>query len=305
MPRASSATASSRRCDAEGARGAVGPDAPGAGPSRSLGPGDAGDDGDRFVPVDGLLDLAQLGERLARDRLDEDVEDAAAGQPDGERVVVADAVAPQRRLAGRRRRPAPPRRPRPRRSRRRRCPPPSRRGRRASRRRPAAARSARWPPPCPRRRSPPPATSRPVRRGRHARCDHLLRQLLERGHAVPGDEVVDRGQRRLHARGERLVARPSLVRVDPHHRVRQPPQPRHLLGEHVGAAALPAVAAHDDDGAAGGAALPPAVEEGLEHLAEPGAARPVRDRASRRRPARARGRAAAAPGSPASAGCRR
>ena len=43
--------------------------------------------------------LGQLGERRRVDRLDEDVDDAAAGQPDGERVVVADAVALQHRLA--------------------------------------------------------------------------------------------------------------------------------------------------------------------------------------------------------------
>ena len=65
-------------------------------------------------------------------------------------------------------------------------------------------------------------------------------------------------------------------------RVRQPPQPRHLLGEQVGAAALPAVAAHDDDRPARRAALSPPVEERLEHLAQPGAARPVRDRRAAR-----------------------
>ena len=34
----------------------------------------------------------ELGKRAARDRFDEDVDDAAAGEPDGEGVVVADAV---------------------------------------------------------------------------------------------------------------------------------------------------------------------------------------------------------------------
>ena len=58
-------------------------------PSRSSGALDDGDDGDRLVRGHRLGDLAELGERLARDRLDEDVEDAAAGEAHGERVVVA------------------------------------------------------------------------------------------------------------------------------------------------------------------------------------------------------------------------
>ena len=44
--------------------------------------------------------VAQLGEQLAADRLDEDVQDPAAGQADREGVVVADPVALQDRLAG-------------------------------------------------------------------------------------------------------------------------------------------------------------------------------------------------------------
>jgi hypothetical protein len=63
-----------------------------------VGPLDDGDDGDRLVPPDRQRELAQLGERLAGHRLDEDVEDAAAGQPHREGVVVAHAVAPEQGL---------------------------------------------------------------------------------------------------------------------------------------------------------------------------------------------------------------
>ena len=77
------------------------------------------------------------GNVSAVDLLDEDVEDAAAGQPDGERVVVADAVALQHRARRTRPPPGRARRPRPRRSRRTRCRPPRRPGRPASTRRPA------------------------------------------------------------------------------------------------------------------------------------------------------------------------
>src|ERR687886_516210 len=84
---------------AEGARAAVGPDdQPPSHPVVRA--GDAGDDGDRLVPRDRLGHLAEPGEGLPRHRLDEDVEDPAAGQPDGEGVVVADAVPLEGRDAG-------------------------------------------------------------------------------------------------------------------------------------------------------------------------------------------------------------
>ncbi len=47
---------------------------------------------DRAAGIDVGGDLAQLGEGLAGDALDVHVEDPAAGQADGERVVVGDAV---------------------------------------------------------------------------------------------------------------------------------------------------------------------------------------------------------------------
>lgn len=58
-------------------------------------------DRDRPVGGDVVGDIGQLGERALRHRLDEDVEDAAAGQSNGERIVIADAVTfqPGRSLA--------------------------------------------------------------------------------------------------------------------------------------------------------------------------------------------------------------
>ena len=55
--------------------------------------GDHRGDRDRPVPGDVVGDGAEFGKRAPRDRLDEDVQDAAAGEPDREGVVVADAVA--------------------------------------------------------------------------------------------------------------------------------------------------------------------------------------------------------------------
>jgi hypothetical protein len=60
------------------------------------------DGGQRHRPpgLDVRGDLTQLREGLLRDLLHIDVEDAAAGEPDGERVVVGDAVPLQHRLPG-------------------------------------------------------------------------------------------------------------------------------------------------------------------------------------------------------------
>ena len=115
-------------------------------------------------------DLAELGERLAGDLLDEDVEDAPAGQPHGIRVVVADAVALEHRRGRTRRPPGPARRRRPRRSRPRPTRRPRRRGRRASRRRPGAAPSATCRRRCRRRRSRRPTTTASARPSPHARA---------------------------------------------------------------------------------------------------------------------------------------
>ena len=83
------------------------------------GPVDHRGDGDRLAVADRGDHLRQLRERRSRrHRLDEDVDDAAAGQPDRERVVVADAVALQHRLAGLATPPGRARRRHPRRSRR-------------------------------------------------------------------------------------------------------------------------------------------------------------------------------------------
>ena len=85
---------------------------------------------------------SELGERLLVDHLDEDVEDATAGQPDRERVLVADAVALEDRCAVGDAPARPARRPRPRRSRPTPSRPPRRRARPASRH--PAARGADW-----------------------------------------------------------------------------------------------------------------------------------------------------------------
>ena len=64
----------------------------------------AGDDGgerDRLAGGDGRCEGSEIGKIPAGDRFDEDIDDPAAGQPDGECIVVGDAVALQeRRVAG-------------------------------------------------------------------------------------------------------------------------------------------------------------------------------------------------------------
>ena len=266
---------------------------------------DHGGERDRAAGLDVVGDLAELGEGLPVDPLDEDVEDAAAGEPDRERVVVGDAVALQHRHAGRDHRSARARRPRPRRSR----PRPSR-------------------PPVP---SGPTSIEAPGRagrglEGRHHGADtdrlagppplHQLRQHVTHGRPPPASSAYvasewpatkswQWGKRGEHPLLDRLVAGLAAVRVHPHHAVREPAQPAHLLAEQRRVAALPAVAEDHDDRAAGHPALAPPVEEEPQRLPQPGAAGPVRHRLPGARPARARGPAAAARGSSGSAGCRR
>jgi hypothetical protein len=85
--------------DAQRAGGAVGPhDQP---PAQPVGvAADAGEHGHRGTGPDRGGHLTEFGEGVAVDPFDEHVDDAAAGQPDGERVVVADPVAPQHRGTG-------------------------------------------------------------------------------------------------------------------------------------------------------------------------------------------------------------
>ena len=133
---------------------------------------DDGGDGDRAAGLEVGGEVLELGEGLARDLLDVDVEDAAAGQADRERVVVGDAVALQHRGAGRRRPPGRARRRRPRRSRPTPSRPRSRRGRPASRRPAGAARTGTSRPRCrrrPRRRR---ATTAAAPGAPHARAPH-------------------------------------------------------------------------------------------------------------------------------------
>src|SRR6266540_942300 len=87
------------------------------------------------------------------------------------------------------------------------------------------------------------------------------RELFHRGQRMPLDEVVDVGQRCGHAPGQRGVARRDLQRVDPHDVEGHSLQAAHLLGEHVGVAAVPAIAEDDDDRAAGHSAYAPFVVE--------------------------------------------
>ena len=64
------------------------------------GAGDHGGHGDRLARGDRGGHLTELRVALLADRLDEDVDDAAAGEADRQRGVVADAVALQHRLPG-------------------------------------------------------------------------------------------------------------------------------------------------------------------------------------------------------------
>ena len=119
----------------------------------------------------------------------------------------------------------------------------------------------------------------------------------------PATRTSTYGRAAAHAGGlggEAVLAR---VRVHPHHPVGEPLQPRHLLGELGRVAALPPVAGDHDDRTAGRAALAPAVEEGLELLAEPGAAAPVGYGCTRGRSAASGVADRAARGRPGSAGC--
>ena len=55
-------------------------------------PGDDGRDGDRLLGCDTVGDAVELRPRLRIDALDEDLKDAAAGQPHRECIVIADPV---------------------------------------------------------------------------------------------------------------------------------------------------------------------------------------------------------------------
>ena len=64
-------------------------------------------------------------------------------------------------------------------------------------------------------------------------------ELLQRGQAVAGDELVQVRQGRGHPADQRRVARLAAVRVDPDQLVRQPGQPGDLGAERRRVAALP------------------------------------------------------------------
>src|SRR4051794_31933775 len=106
-------------------------------------------------------------------------------------------------------------------------------------------------------------------------ADHL-QHVGERPQRVAGDELVAVRQRGGDAALHGLVARLAAVGVDPHHAVRQPLHPLHLLSQLGGVAAFPTVAEDNDDRAAGHSPGAPPVQEGLQGLPQPGAAGPVR-----------------------------
>ncbi len=116
-----------------------------------------------------------------------------------------------------------------------------------------------------------------VRSGPGGGRAHDARELGERRDRVALDEVVDERQRRGHARGQRREPRRGLERVDPDDAVRDPGQPRHLLGEHVGLAAVPPVGDDHHDGTPGHAPHPPRVVEGAQRRADARTARPIGD----------------------------
>ena len=94
---------------------------------------------------------------------------------------------------------------------------------------------------------------------------------------MPGEEPVDEGQRRPHPLCERLVARCSLERVDPHDGVGGARETRHLAAEEIGSPPLPAVGRDDDDGPARQRLSAVLVVELLQRRADPRPAAPVHD----------------------------
>src|SRR4051812_33594885 len=103
----------------------------------------------------------------------------------------------------------------------------------------------------------------PISRRTSRISDHPC-QFFECGETVPRHKVINVRKRREHPARERFVSWLCLVRVRPHHLVREPAQPRHLLAEQRRVAALPAVGGDDDDRAARHPALPEPVEELLQ-----------------------------------------
>ena len=263
MPRASSSTASSRRSRAERAGRAVRARRRAGRPAargrrRRWRPRPA-----RAASTDAATS-ASSGNVVAADRLDEDVDDAAAGQPDGERVVVADAVPLQRRAA------------------------------RSSITSLASSYTApsTQPPDTLPTTSPPatPPSPRPAARGalRKVRTTVASPNVAPRratSAAILGEHVTHAGRVTLapvprarpgcaRPRSRRRTAAPppsrrsaarsraALVRVDPHDPVGEPAQPGHLLAEQRPRRRAPSRReAITDDRAARHAALAAAVEE--------------------------------------------
>ena len=253
------------------------------------GPVDDGRDRDRLVRPDRGHHVRQLGERRRVDRLDEDVDDAAAGQPDRERVVVADAVPLQDRLAaghhllrelvdraldaaaghaadrlavG---------------------------GHRPSRPRLAAGRCARCRPRWPARTARPRAYHRAISSTTSCMAGTSGEQRRPAGASAANECPSTKSSTCGSAATMPAVsgAYPGWPRCGLTHTTRCASRGSRAIcsPSSVGVAALPAVGGDHDDRAAGHPALAPAVEERLQQLAEPGAAAPVGHGRRRPRPA--------------------
>ena len=259
-------------------------------------------------------DLAELGDGRASTGSTKTSIDAAAGQPDRERVVVA-----VRRTSARTGSPPPStscgqlvdgaldaaagdaadhlavggRPPSPRRAAaarcgrcRRRWPAPNGAGRRRTRpqRSPSTSRTA----PPPSGRQPPASHARPAAAGRPGCARRRSRRRTAAPPPCPPASGAKPGR--------------ALCGLTQTTRCASRDSRRHLRAEQARVAALPAVGRDHHDRAAGRAALPPAVQELPQQLAQPGAAAPVRDRGGdggqRRRPGPRLAQLAGDPGQP-------
>src|SRR5919107_1097204 len=130
-------------------------------------------------------------------------------------------------------------------------------------------------------------------------------QLLEGLEVVTREEDVDVRERRCHPCRQRFVAWGGLEGVDPDDPVGEATKALHLLGQHGYVSPVPAVGEDHDDGPARHASLPPAVDELLDRVPQPGSAGDVPYRTGRlpERPVRVAGREFACdPGEPRSYG---
>ena len=100
-------------------------------------------------------------------------------------------------------------------------------------------------------------------------------EFLKAVQVVSGQEVVYVGKRRLHPPGQRLVVRRAEQRVQPDEAVATALEPGHLAGQQFGLAPIPAVGYDQHHRATAQNPSRPAVIEGLDGVADAGAAGPV------------------------------